>query len=70
AAMGERMPRGFSRRALEARNLHTVAGAMVQAALGREESRGAHFRTDFPQRQIVAMHSVVASGRLEFVAGV
>ena len=33
----------------EARNLADVAWAMAASALFREESRGAHFRTDFPQ---------------------
>ena len=60
-------PVGISRRALEARNLLVVAGAVVQAALGREESRGAHYRTDFPRRENVAHHSVVRSGELRFV---
>jgi L-aspartate oxidase len=69
AAMVETMPLGLSRRALEARNLHAVAEVMVQAALGREESRGAHCRIDFPERDAVARHSVVTQGRLEFVAG-
>jgi L-aspartate oxidase len=31
-------------------NLVTVARLMTRAALRREESRGAHFRADFPQR--------------------
>ena len=47
-AMRKTMPGGLTRRAVEARNLHVVAEAIVQAALGREESRGAHFRVDFP----------------------
>ena len=34
----------------EVRNLLTVADAMIRAALAREESRGAHTRADFPQR--------------------
>ncbi len=67
AAMWETMPQGLERRSLEARNLHTVAGVMVQAALGREESRGAHFRTDFPQRDALVRHSVVSAGKLEFL---
>jgi L-aspartate oxidase len=60
------MPRGMSRRAIEARNLYTLAGAMVESALGREESRGAHFRIDFPERGAVARHSVLERGRLRF----
>jgi L-aspartate oxidase len=66
-AMSERMPMGATRREMEARNLHAVAQAIVQAALGREESRGAHFRTDFPERASVARHSVVRRGQLRFV---
>ena len=31
-------------------NLVTVARLIAQAALRREESRGAHFREDFPER--------------------
>ncbi len=34
----------------ELANLSTVAGALVASALAREESRGAHTRTDFPDR--------------------
>ncbi len=68
AAMGATMPAGLTRRALEARNLHAVAEVMVQAALGREESRGAHFRRDFPERAAAAEHSVVQQGKLRFVA--
>jgi len=62
------MPRGLFRRALEARNLHAVAGLIVASALGREESRGAHYRNDFPLHSAVARHSVMQQGRLEFVA--
>jgi L-aspartate oxidase len=60
-------PGELGRRALEARNLHAVAEVMVQAALEREESRGAHFRKDFPGRADVARHSVVRDGELQFV---
>lgn len=34
---------------LEDRNLTLVATAIVRAALARQESRGAHFRSDFPR---------------------
>ena len=39
---------------------------IVQCALGREESRGAHFRKDFPTRNEVAEHSILERGRLRF----
>jgi L-aspartate oxidase len=67
-ALAVTMPRGLFRRALEARNLHAVAGLIVASALGREESRGAHYRNDFPLRDSVAKHSVMQQGKLEFVA--
>jgi L-aspartate oxidase len=52
----------FLTRALaEYRNLHTVSRMIVQSALGREESRGAHYRNDFPHRddERFARHSVI-----------
>jgi L-aspartate oxidase len=67
-AMRETMPAGLARRVVEARNLHAVAEVIVLAAVGREESRGAHYRLDFPQRDEEAKHSVVERGRLELVA--
>jgi len=68
AVMRWNMPRGMSRAAVEARNLHAVAEVVVQAALGREESRGAHFRMDFPERAAVGLHSVVRGGELRFIS--
>ncbi len=66
--MERSMPREMTRRAVEARNLFTVAGIIVQCALGREESRGAHFRKDFPKRNEVAEHSILERGRLRLEA--
>jgi L-aspartate oxidase len=60
------MPRGLSRRAIEARNLHAVASVIVASALARRESRGAHYRNDYPQRDTEARHSVVRNGELTF----
>jgi L-aspartate oxidase len=65
--LGTMGPRKPTRRFLEARNLQVVAEVIVQAALGREESRGAHYRVDFPGRTGVAQHSVVQDGELRFV---
>ena len=36
--------------AWDATNLHTVSTALVQAAIRREETRGSHWREDFPER--------------------
>jgi L-aspartate oxidase len=40
----------WTRREYEARSLARVARAIVFSALAREESRGAHYRNDFPKR--------------------
>jgi L-aspartate oxidase len=45
----------------EARNVHRVALLIARCALAREESRGAHFRTDFPaKRTEFQKHSVIS----------
>jgi L-aspartate oxidase len=67
-ALAAAMPKGLFRRAVEARNLLIVAELIVASALGREESRGAHFRNDFPLHDAVGKHSVMQRGRLEFAA--
>ena len=66
-ALARTIPRGLSRRAVEARNLHVVAGLIIESALGRRESRGAHFRNDFPRHGKSARHSVMEKGKLAFV---
>lgn len=48
---------GDSRAALEAANLALLGELLLSAALAREESRGGHFRTDFPQEG-TPMHTV------------
>jgi L-aspartate oxidase len=57
----------WTRREYEARSLARVARAIVVCALAREESRGAHYRNDFPQRDDVRFgthsHLVVDSVR-------
>ncbi|HEU5340388.1 L-aspartate oxidase [Edaphobacter sp.] len=66
-ALARTIPRGLSRREIEARNLHVVAGLIIESALGRKESRGAHFRNDFPQHSKAARHSVMEKGKLTLV---
>ena len=50
------MPGPNDRTSWELRQMAQVAGLMMQAALAREESRGAHFRTDFPERDDARWH--------------
>jgi L-aspartate oxidase len=49
----------------ELRNLHTLALVMTRAALAREESRGSHYRSDFPFRndENLAKHSALQKGK-------
>jgi L-aspartate oxidase len=43
------------------RNIHTVALLIAQCARARHESRGAHFRTDYPEKQTAfEKHSVIS----------
>jgi L-aspartate oxidase len=56
------------RDAIELANLHAVAELIVRSATAREESRGAHYRNDFPQRddEHFAKHSVVRELAVSF----
>lgn len=65
-ALAATMPHGLSRRVVEARNLHAVATIIVTSALARRESRGAHYRHDYPQHELVARHSVLQHDHLSF----
>jgi L-aspartate oxidase len=58
----------WTRREYEAQSLARVAGAIVRCALAREESRGAHFRNDYPQRDDVRFgtHSHLADDVVSF----
>jgi L-aspartate oxidase len=51
------------RRIEENSNLLTVARMIHECALAREESRGAHYRDDFPLASEVKRHSYVRKGR-------
>jgi len=58
-------PEKLARSGHELRNLHTLALVMTHAALAREESRGSHYRADFPFRndEDFAKHSALQKGK-------
>ena len=62
------MPRPHSRRQFEARNLQIDGLLVARSALAREESRGAHYRTDFPDHADAKFrkHSVITAGKVRF----
>jgi L-aspartate oxidase len=57
-----------TRRAYEARNLHAVGSLVARSALAREESRGAHYRTDFPSHNDATFrkHSLIKWDSIRF----
>ena len=57
-----------TRRAHEARNLHTAGLLVARSALAREESRGAHYRTDFPAPNDAKFlrHSIMLGSAVRF----
>lgn len=69
AQMEAQLPKSETREAIELRNLHTVGELIVQSALARQESRGAHARTDFPEKLTgQPQHSCVQHGQVKFVS--
>jgi L-aspartate oxidase len=59
---------GSDRHSIEVRNLLLVGEMIARSALAREESRGAHFRTDFPQHDDARFlrHSTMQQERIAF----
>jgi L-aspartate oxidase len=58
-----------TRRSHEAQNVHALALLVTRSALAREESRGAHYRTDFPIHNDVRFlkHSIIQGESIRFV---
>ncbi|MGB0006109.1 MAG: L-aspartate oxidase, partial [Candidatus Sulfotelmatobacter sp.] len=68
-ALVPRVANPRTRRAWEAANLLLAGLLVVRAALAREESRGAHYRTDYPTHddKKFLKHSVCKGETLKFV---
>jgi L-aspartate oxidase len=66
--LGTQLHQPHTRRDFEARNLQINGTLVARSALAREESRGAHYRTDFPDHNDVKFrkHSVVAEEKISF----
>ncbi|MCU1307487.1 MAG: L-aspartate oxidase [Acidobacteriaceae bacterium] len=68
SALRDRLPAPVSRRSCEARNIQQAASLIVRSAMARKESRGAHFRTDFPVHDDANFrkHSVMQTEKVSF----
>jgi L-aspartate oxidase len=66
--IGVSLPEAHSRRDHETRNVHLVGSLIAKSALAREESRGAHYRTDCPSHNDAKFlkHSIVKGDAIRF----
>jgi L-aspartate oxidase len=64
----EKTAYAHTRRAYEAKNINLAGLLVARSALAREESRGAHYRLDFPDRNDAKFlkHSVVRGESVQF----
>jgi L-aspartate oxidase len=68
--MAPKLAHPKTRRAHEASNLHAAALLVARSALAREESRGAHYRMDYPDHddKKFLKHSVIRGDKVGFVS--
>jgi L-aspartate oxidase len=59
SAWQKMLPSSLERASQELRNMVTAGRLISEAALIREESRGAHFRSDYPQKRTEWQHHIV-----------
>jgi L-aspartate oxidase len=66
--MSPRLAHPRTRREFEAGNLQMNALLVARSALAREESRGAHYRTDYPDHNDAKFrkHSIIAADKIRF----
>jgi L-aspartate oxidase len=66
--LANRLPPADSRANCEAINIYEVAMHVIRSAIARKESRGAHYRTDFPTRNDAEFqkHSVLHRRSVRF----
>jgi L-aspartate oxidase len=66
--IGEGLPSRCNRAACEVANLHLVATLIARSALAREESRGAHYRIDYPMHNDAkfARHTIIEGEKIRF----
>ena len=64
----DRLPPLTSRRNCEANNIYQAALLIARSALAREESRGAHYRLDYPDHNDAKFHkhSIVQGDKIRF----
>jgi succinate dehydrogenase/fumarate reductase flavoprotein subunit len=62
------LPAPSSRKRAEARNIAESGLAIACSALARRESRGSHYRSDYPARDDAAFrkHSAIEGGKVHF----
>lgn len=68
--MAPKLAHPRTRRGYEAANLHLTALLVARSALAREESRGAHYRMDYPDHddKKFLKHSIVRGEKVAFAA--
>jgi len=67
-ALAPRIAHPHSRRAHEAQNIHQAGLLVTRSALAREESRGAHYRIDYPSHNDAKFlkHSIITGDLVRF----